>query len=143
MAVKNTRQKGRKFILNCLEHLRNDVDINAYEVVGSGQGKDKGDIRVPSCDLVIEGKGWETISMKQWVEQSEKEGLGQSKTALFWKMPGSPQANPEIRVDISYQYFVELLQRNKEPKLKDLDRSFRWKLERLKDAINQVKRDLP
>ncbi len=143
MAVKNTRQKGRKFILICLGHLRKDIDINSYEVSGSGAGLDKGDIRVPKCDLVIEGKSCETISMKKWVEQAEREGLDQSRTALFWRIPGSPQENPEIRVDISYQYFVELLQRHSEPKMKEMDRSFRWKLQRLKDSINQVIKELP
>ena len=77
------------------------LDNGTYEVVGSGSGLDKGDIRVPSIDLVIEAKDQKQPQVASWVKQSDREGLGYSKTALMWRHPDSPSSNPDIRVDMS------------------------------------------
>lgn len=141
-SVKNTRKKGRAFVLKIINRLRNELDSSTYEVSGSGAALDKGDIRVPLADLVIEAKDWKKISMANWVKQSEKEGLQHSKTAVMWKHPESPSDNPEIRVDISLEYFIDILKRYSEPKIKEPDRDMKRNLIKLKNAINQVSKDL-
>ncbi|KKL48011.1 hypothetical protein LCGC14_2329760, partial [marine sediment metagenome] len=54
METKSKKEKGRAFVRKIVAILRQEVDASTYEVVGSGAGKDKGDIRVPRLDLVIE-----------------------------------------------------------------------------------------
>ena len=141
-SVKNTRQKGRAFVLKIVKRLKDELDSSTYEVNGSGAGLDKGDIRVPLVDLVIEAKDWKKVSMAKWTGQSEKEGLQHSKTAVMWKHPESLSGNPEIRVDISLEYFIDILKRYSEPKIKEPDREMKWHLINLKNAINQVIKDL-
>lgn len=138
MVINNTRQKGRSFVKKIIEILRNELDSGTYEVVGSGSGLDKGDIRIPSIDLVIEAKDQKKPQVAGWTRQSEKEGLGYSKTALMWKHPDSPSSNPDIRVDISIDLFIELAKRYQEPLIKEPDREMRYSLERLKQTINSV-----
>ena len=137
-SVKNTRQKGRAFVVKVVKILKTELDSSTYEVSGSGAGLDKGDIRIPSLDLVAEAKDWNTISMGQWVKQSEKEGLGYSKTAVIWSVPKSP----DIRVDIPLDFFIDLAKRYKEPKIKVLDRELRWKIERLVNSAKVVIKEL-
>jgi len=138
----NTKQKGRKLVKIILAQVRNELDRSAYEVSGSGAGLDKGDIRIPILDLVIEAKNCKVIQMANWVKQAEREGLGHSNTALMWRHPKSSQENPEVRVDISLDYFITLASRYKEPKIKVPDRDLKWALTTLKNAINQVLKKL-
>jgi len=139
--MKNTRQKGRRFVKKALEVIKQYFS-DAYEVVGSGQGLEKGDIRIPHTDLVIEAKNHKTISMASWVTQSEREGLGYNKCALLWRHPKSPRDNPDMRVDISLDFFMELLKRYSEPVVKSDDREMKYSLYRLKEACNSVLKKL-
>ncbi len=111
-----------------------EFNLTCYEVVGSGSGLEKGDIRVPALDLVIEAKKQARTSMADWAKQSEKEGLGYNKTALAWQIAKTPH----IRIDISLGYFANLLMRAEEPKIKEPDREMKWLLEKLKVVLNEV-----
>jgi hypothetical protein len=139
--MKNTRQAGRAFVKRIIEKLK-DIDPATYEIVGSGAGKEKGDLRIPRFDLVGEAKDHTKAQVAAWVEQSEKEGLNVNNTALFWRHPKSPKGNPDIRVDISIDFFKELLSRYGEPKIKSEDRTFLYKLSRLKEAIREVEKEI-
>jgi len=138
MSVQNTRQKGRRFVKEIIDIFRREIDEATYEVVGSGAGPDKGDVRVPKLDLVIEAKDHKKISVAQWIEQAEEEGLGFSDYALIWKHP----RNKEFYVDIPLNYFIELLKKYEEPKIKEPDRELKWKLNHLKTSINQVLKEI-
>jgi len=129
----NTRQKGRQLVKEIVRRLKEN-NLPCYEVVGSGSGLLKGDIRVEPLDLVIEAKKHKQISMINWVKQSEKEGLGINKTALAWQIP----ATPDIRIDVSLEYFIDLLKRAEEPLIKEPDREMKYDLERLKTIINKI-----
>ena len=142
MSVKNTRQKGRAFVKIIIARLE-EYGLKSYEVSGSGAGLTKGDIRIDALNLVIEAKDHKQISVAQWVEQSEKEGLGVNKTALFWRHPKSPSSNPDIRVDISLEYFAKLLKKNSEPMIKEPDREMKYRLKNLGVAVKQVEKYLP
>lgn len=129
----NTRQKGREIVKEVIARLKEN-GLKCYEVVGSGAGLLKGDIRVESLDLVIEAKKHKRTSMSDWAKQSEREGLGYNKTALAWQIPKTPH----IRIDIDLDYFCELLKRAEEPKIKALDRQARWDCERLVEDAKKV-----
>lgn len=129
----NTRKKGRELVKETVKRLKEE-GLHCYEVVGSGAGKLKGDIRVESLDLVIEAKKQKQISMTTWVRQSEKEGLGYNKTALVWQIPNTP----DIRADIDLGYFCELLKRAEEPKMKEPDRELKWELTRLVEIAKRI-----
>jgi hypothetical protein len=141
MTVKNTRQKGRAFVRKCLNQLY-CVDTSAYEVVGSGAGHDKGDIRLPKYDLVIECKDNKQATVANWTGQTEKQGLGYSRTALMWRHPKSPSAKPDIRVDISLDFFRELLARFSEPAIKAPDREMKYLLQRLTETAKKIIKNL-
>ena len=137
MPVKNTRQKGRKLVVQSLQTIHQYFS-DGYEVNGSGAGLEKGDIRIPSVDLVIEVKNHKQINMAHWVRQSEREGLGYNRTALLWKTPESPQDDPAMRIDIDIRYFLDLLKRSQEPKIKTPDRELKWEIKKLIQSAKQV-----
>lgn len=137
----NARQKGRAFVLKCIDRLK-PLDEATYEVAGSGAGRDKGDIRVPRFDLVIEAKDQNKVSMADWTLQADRQNLGYSKSALLWRHPQSPSSNPDIRVDIDLDYFVELLERAGEPKIKKEDRQMQWKLQALINAAKALLKEI-
>jgi hypothetical protein len=135
----NTRQKGRQLVLEVIRILKDEYNIDCHETVGSGSGtREKGDIRVPALNLVIEAKKQKQVSMASWATQSEKEGLGYNKTALAWQIPQTPH----IRIDIDVCYFAELLQRAEEPKVKEPDREMKFDLERLKTLCLKIGKQL-
>ena len=133
----NTRQKGRELVKEIVRRLK-EGGLSCYEVVGSGAGLLKGDIRVESLDLVIEAKKHNQVKLTTWVKQSEREGLGINKTALAWQIPKTP----DIRIDISLGYFMDLLKRAEEPKIKAMDRDLKFKIQRLVDAGKSVIKEL-
>jgi len=135
----NTRQKGRAFVKKVIERLK-EIDSGTYEIVGSGAGKEKGDLRAPLFDMVGEGKDQKQLAMREWTRQSEKEGLGYNKTFLAWRHPDSPSANPDIRIDISIEFFIELLKKSKEPKTaeRQLQSGEKWKIQRLVQSAKEV-----
>jgi len=131
----NTRQKGRQLVKEVIRILKDEYNIDCHETVGSGSGtREKGDIRVPALNLVIEAKKQKQVSMASWATQSEKEGLGYNKTALAWQIPQTPH----IRIDIDLCYFAELLKRAEEPKIKEPDREMKWLIQKLVDTGKQV-----
>lgn len=137
----NKRQVGRAFVLKVIARLK-ELDQAAYEVAGSGAGLEKGDLRIPRFDIVGECKDSQVISMGEWTDQSEKEGLGYNRTVLFWRHPKSPRTNPNIRVDISLDFFMEMVARFGEPMIKKTDREFRWKLGRLVQTAKEIIKEL-
>ena len=135
----DTRQKGRKLVLETIRIFKDEFNIECHETVGSGSGtREKGDIRIPALNLVIEAKKQKQVSMSKWAEQSEKEGLGFNKTALIWQIPKTPH----IRADIDLCYFAELLKRAEEPKLKEPDRQLKWKIQKGVDILKSIIKDL-
>ena len=135
----NTRQKGRQLVKETIGVLKDEYGLECHEVVGSGSGnREKGDIRVPALNLVIEAKKHKRTSMSDWAKQSEKEGLGFNKCALVWQIPNTPH----LRADIDLCYFAELLKRAEEPKVKEPDRQLKWKIQRLVDAGKLVIKEL-
>ena len=138
----NTRQKGRAFVLKIIEKLREGLDNSTYEVSGSGAGLDKGDIRIPSIDLIIEAKDQKQPQIANWVKQSDREGLGYSKTALMWRHPDSPSYDPDVRVDMSLDLFIELAKRYREPLIKEPDRQTNWDIKNLVQSAKRVIKDL-
>ena len=138
----NTRQKGRAFVLKIIEKLREGLDNSTYEVSGSGAGLDKGDIRIPSIDLIIEAKDQKQPQIANWVKQSDREGLGYSKTALMWRHPDSPSYDPDVRVDMSLDLFIELAKRYREPLIKEPDRQINWDIKNLVQSAKRVIKDL-
>ena len=115
--------------------LKDEHNLDCHEVVGSGSGnREKGDVRVPSLDLVIEAKKHKRTSMSDWAKQSEKEGLGWNKTALIWQIPQTPH----IRADIDIRYFADLLKRSEQPKMKEPDKEMKWLLQKAVDTLKQI-----
>jgi len=88
--------------------------------------------------LIIEAKDQKQPQIANWVKQSDREGLGYSKTALMWRHPDSPSYDPDVRVDMSLDLFIELAKRYQEPLIKEMDRETTYLLKSLKEIIRRV-----
>jgi len=139
MLIMNTKQKGRQLVLEVIRILKDEYGLECHEVAGSGAGnREKGDIRAPALDLVIEAKKHKRVSISEWAKQSEREGLGYNKTALVWQIPNTPH----IRADIDICYFAELLKRAREPKIKEIDKRMSWDIKMLIQSAKKVVKQL-
>lgn len=120
-----------------------EIDPHAYIIPASGQGLEKGDYRLPNLNIVVEGKNWARISVQGWMEQSKKEGLGPNKSIIIFKNPKSAsEEEKDFWAVVNFYDLQEWLKIGRQPLIEKPDREFRWKLERLKQAINQVLKDV-
>jgi hypothetical protein len=138
-------QKGKDFENKVAEAIQQMGLGKARREIGSGSGKMKGDI---FCNIpfMIEAKNQKVVKMQEWVQQAQEQSrignADSNKWALVIKNPKSPNANPEMWVTIDFYEFLELLKKYSEPRIKEPDRSLKWKLTRLKDITNQVIKEL-
>lgn len=119
-----------------------EIDPHAYIVNASGQGLEKGDYYLPNLNLVIEGKNWATLSIQSWMNQAIRQGLGVNKSIVIFKNPKSTEEEKDFWVVVDFYDLKEWLKIGRQPLIEKPDREFRWKLEKLKQAINEVLKDL-
>lgn len=138
-------KKGKDFENKVAEAIEQGGLGMARRESGSGSGKRKGDIAA-GLPFLIEAKNQKTICMQQWIRQAKHQAqIGNydpDKWALVIKNPETPDKNPEMWITIDFYEFLELLKRYSEPKIKEPDRSLKWKIERLKSAAHQVIKEL-
>jgi len=145
MKPKTRIEKGKRFEKQIAQAIMDAGFGLARREANSGAGFRKGDI-ASNLPFLIEAKNQKTIKIQEWVRQAKSQAkIGNydpDKWALVFKNPESPDANPEMFVTIDFYQFLDLLKRYTEPKIKKPDREMKWHLERLKDSVNQVIRDL-
>jgi len=138
-------RKGHRFESQIAQAIMDAGFGLARREAGSGSGLRKGDI-ASNLPFLIEAKNQKTIKIQEWIRQAKSQAkignYDSDKWALVFKNPESPDANPEMFVTIDFYQFLDLLKRYTEPKIKKPDREMKWHLERLKDSVNQVIRDL-
>jgi hypothetical protein len=133
----STRQKGRELVKWGVEFFKS-LDPNTYEVVGSGQGKNKGDQQIPSIGVAIEWKNAKTYSMSEWIADLKKEqGIANDMTILGFRNPDSPFARPEVFFVVSAGDMYSLLEIKKN-NIPAPDRIPRYKLEQMRRLLKEL-----
>jgi len=145
MKPQSVKQIGKKFE-NWGNEMIEEMGLGrAIRTPGSGSGKLKGD-SFNSLDFLFEYKSqrvpsW-TGNIKQARREAEVGNYNSDKWVLIQRDPQTPQANPQAFAILDYIEFLKLLKKNSEPRIKEPDRDFKWRLQRLKEAINQVNKKL-
>ena len=132
--------KGKELEIWVAERLqKSGLDQRAYPQRGSGSGKNKGDIW-NSLDLHFECKNQKAIHWSVWKEQVKSENVSHLREVIVWKPPREPIEGSVVIID--WDYFEELLIGNKGVKPVRESPNLKWPLQRLKDAINGVLKEL-
>lgn len=144
MKGKSAKNKGNRFEYYLRDHFKDHIDIDTRKNLMSGAGYDKGDIRIPSLNIVIEAKNQKTISLIEWWEQSKVQALGDDIPVLALRNPRKAEF-AETLVVISLEHFTDLLLNTKKDVVvqEKLDYSQRSALLSLISAAKKVLKELP
>ena len=133
-------QKG-KDLENFIADLfaRSGLDRRAVRQLGSGNGKRKGDV---DNDLgwCIESKNTASFRWKEAALQVQRQAMNYQKECVVWHPPGTPLDKSVAIININD--FIELLQRFKDPVIKEPDRAMKWKLQRFIQSAKEVLKEL-
>ena len=146
MKPKSKIQKGRRFEDFVNQQIEAEGLGKATRTPGSGSGnRFKGD-SFNSLDFLLEIKNQKKIKIQEWIRQAKEQArignYNPDKWALILKEPKSSEASPECYAVIDMWQFFRLLKKNQAPRIKSPDKTLRWKLEKLKQTINEVLREI-
>lgn len=148
MAIKSTKEKGESFENLIAKEIEAEGLGTARREGGSGSGKRKGDI-ASNLPFLLECKNQPTVKIKailNWIDQAKrqaKEGnWSPEKWALIFQDPRSTEVNPKIYGVIDFWQLLKLFKKDSEPRVKEPDRQFRWKVQRLVDSAKAVLKEL-
>ena len=145
MNPKSKIAKGKRFENFIAKEIVASGLGKARREIGSGSGKYKGDI---NCNIpfLIEAKNQKQLAWWKSIDQAKEQArIGNydlNKWALVVRDPRTLEANPDCYVVIDFWEWLELLKRNKEPKIKKADKEMSWKLKRLIQSAKQVLKEL-
>lgn len=139
--MSSTRQKGRVLVKIIIDRLKY-LDPAMHEVVGSGQGKNKSDIQMPSLSVAIEAKNQKNYELTTWLEDLEKErGIANEMVILAFRETKSPQLNPKIYYIVSEEDMQKLLEAKKNS-IPDTGRIPKWLIGTIKKNLGQLEKYL-
>ena len=145
MKPQSKKNKGSRFERLIAKEIELAGLGKAHRELMSGGGWRKGDI-ASSLPFLIEAKNQKRIDINRWIDQAKREAeqgnWDRDKWALVFKDPRTPETRPDIYTIIDFWEWLKLLKKNQAPKIKEPDRQLKWKLEKLKNIINQVLREL-
>ncbi len=145
MKPKTAHNKGKQFESWCAAQIEEMGLGAARREIGSGSGKKKGDI-FANIPFLLECKNHKRLQIWDSINQAKEQArIGNSdpdKWALIIREPRSTTENPNAYAVIDYHEFLKLLKKDSEPLIKEPDRNMRWKLERLKQVIQEVIKEL-
>lgn len=141
MLGKTAVQKGKLLENFIVEKLRESkVDIHARRTKGSGGYLERGDIW-NDLGLNIECKNQKTFQFNKFWSQTLKDSeMTHTIPVLIWHPPNVPLEKSSVTITLDY--FLELILKNQEPKIKQMDRELRWKLQKLIDVTKSVIKEL-
>ena len=137
----NSKRKGNAGERNWAKFLREqNLDRNARRNVSSGSTYYKSDVH-NSINYNFEVKVGKHFSLPKALKQTQRDAeMAHSKPAIPFHLDGMRDDEWWIVID-AYEW-AELLKKAKEPKTESPDKSMKWHLTNLKNAINQVIKDL-
>lgn len=146
MKSKSAHNKGKRFENYLNDYFAKNVDGYSRRTIGSGAGLDKGDIRLPQHNIVIEAKNQMKLSVIDWWEQTVSQAFNEIPVLIF-RNPRKAEFN-ETLVLLSLEDFTALLRANR-GELEGvetqytLDYETRNALKSLKNSVNAVLNKIP
>jgi hypothetical protein len=142
MKARSAKDKGNRFEYYLRDRLQADVDHNTRKNMMSGAGYDKGDLRIPSHDIVVEAKNHANVRLIDWWEQAKVQALGGDTPILAIRNPKQAEFK-ETLIVMDLEYFISLLvgQSDEVEVTTKLDYSQRRNLDTLITAAKQTLKD--
>lgn len=144
MKPRSAKNKGNRYENHLIEVLRSQLDEKAQRTYGSGAGLDKNDVVLPQFDIEIEAKNQKTLKILDWMEQTQSQQNKSGRTSVMvFRNPRKPEFQESFVVMDLYDW-IELVKRQKEQVevINNQDPQLKWKIKRLKDAANDVFKEL-
>ena len=146
MKPKSAIQKGKNFENWIADQIEEAGLGRASRTPGSGSGnRHKGEI-LANIPFLIEAKNHASLKWHPAIDQAKSQAeIGNwdsKKWALVVKDFRSPENNPEAYALIDFHEFLKLLKKDAEPLVKEPDRNLKYKLGRLKQAAQEVIKEL-
>jgi len=145
MNPKSRIQKGKKFENFIANEIKEAGFGEARREIGSGSGRYKGDI-FSSIDFMLECKNQKKLNWLASIDQSKQQAIignyNRWKWALIVRDYRTPETNPEVYAVIDFWQFLNLLRTEKEPKIKEPDRSLAWDIKKLVEVGKRVIKQL-
>ena len=144
MSSQSNIRKGKRYEDFICDQIEQMGLGKARREIGSGSGKNKGDI-FANIPFLIEAKNHKSISTLSWIDQAKKQAEqgndNPDKWCLFFRDPrfGEFQKNYVI---IDAWEFLKLMKKDKEPLVKEPDREMAWELKRLIESAKKVLKSL-
>jgi hypothetical protein len=143
MKPSSIKDKGRRlenFVNRCIEESGLG---KAIRTPGSGSGKIKGDSfnTLPFLLEMKNEKQWDWQNIDQAREGAKKGNYYSDKWALVFRDPRYPEFQ-EVYVAIDLHQFLELMKKDSAPRIKEPDRSLKWKLNTLVKVAKEVIKEL-
>jgi hypothetical protein len=147
MKPRSAQKKGKRAEEETCRRIERMGLGNARRTAGSGNGnRDKGDI-IANLPFMIEVKNQKIVHFIDWVAQSKEQALkghiDPNKWCLLVIDPKGVQEGDrmEIYATIEFDEFLELLKRNKSPKVKEPDKLLTYQLNQLKEIFRRLEND--
>ena len=141
MNPNSKRAKGSRFERFLAKEITEAGLGTAHRELMSGGGWRKGDI-ASSLPFLIEAKHQKQIRILEWIDQAKREteqgNWDKDKWAVVFNDFRIKPEFSEVYAVIDFWQWLSLLKKNSEPKIKQPDRELKWRLERLKNAVNAV-----
>jgi len=143
MLSSSAKNKGRRFehfVNHCIE----EAGLGrAVRVPGSGSGKHKGDSynNLPFLFEMKNEKQWHWPNVDQAKRQAKEGNWDPDKWVLVIRDPRYPEFHESYAV-IDLHQFLELLKKNKEPVIKQPDKSAKYAFERARAALREAEKHL-
>lgn len=144
MKPRSAINKGKRYEKYIAEIIRESgLDPRAGREIGSGSGRAKGDIR-STIPFLIECKNevgvpkWLLDRIDQARAQSRKGFAFRDRWALVMRDPRTSETQSDDYVVIDFGEFLELIKKAAEPQTAAPDRDFKYKVENLRRAANEV-----
>ena len=145
MKAQSKRKKGARFERIVAKEIEAEGLGKAGREAMSGGGFRKGDI-ASNLQFLLECKSEKQTNflknVDQAKDQAQKGNKWPEKWALITRDPRTPEDNLSIYATIDFWEFLRLLKKNAEPRIKEPDRQFRFKVEHLKTAANELLKEL-
>lgn len=144
MKPKSAKEKGNRYEKHLIEVFRENLDEKSRRSYGSGAGLDKNDLNLPAYDIEVEAKNQMKINLLDWWEQTKNQERMSGRTSvLILRNPRLPEFQESLVVMDLYAW-LELLKSTKEETtvINNKDPKLKYKISRLKQAINDVMKDL-
>lgn len=144
MRIESAKAKGKRFEDWIAQQIEDAGLGRARREKGSGSGKYKGDI-FANIDFLLECKNEKQTNFLTNIDQAKRQAeignWAKEKWCLIARDPRFPEFQ-EVYATINLGEFLKLLKTQREPIIKQPDRSMKWKLEKLRQIAKEIIKDL-